>query len=238
MTDLKSLSTIELLHSTDKAVGAEKDAITNTTRHFQEVYAREAYLPKYPSMFEFLRKKYGYCNASAQMRIDAIKLISELPDVREKLETGELTMSAAANIQSFINSEKRSARPLSVAAQTELITNCLGKTKLEVQKEFGRLSHQADKADMIRVMAEAKGRVSVALTHKSHQNLQDILEAFSHVDPNMSLAQLIERLSEDGVKRYCPDRRSDAKSDFDVETEQMIAAKRSRYVPSKGAKHA
>ncbi len=53
---LKYLSNEELLASTDRAVAAEKAAITNVTRHFQEVFDRELYLPKYSSMFEMLSR--------------------------------------------------------------------------------------------------------------------------------------------------------------------------------------
>ena len=208
MNELKTLTTYELLMSTDKAVNVEKDAITNTTRHFEEVYRRKAYLPKYVTMFEFLTKKYGYCNGSAQIRINAIRLIADVPDVKEKLESGELSMSAAANIQSFIAVEKRSDRELTPAAKAELINACVGKSKFEVQKEFVKISPVVEKRDVVRAVDENRVRVNATLSDKAHANLKQLQDILSHVDPDMSLGDLIERLSEDGLDKYCPKRKA------------------------------
>ena len=255
MHELKRLTTGELLLSTDNAVSVEKDAITNTTRHFQEVYSRKAYLPTYATMFEFLTKKYGYCNGSAQIRINAIRLIADVPLVKEKLESGELSMSAAANIQSFIAVERRSERPLTPAAKAELINACVGKSKLEVQKEFVKISPVIEKRDVVRAVDESRVRVNATLSDRAHENLKQLQDILSHVDPNMSLGDLIERLSEDGLDKYCPKRKAERAKDRaakksmkttvaeandagesissdEIEPETELGTKRTRYIPA------
>ena len=225
MNELKTLTTHELILSTDKAVWAEKDAITNTTRHFQEVFERKAYLPKYGTMFDFLTKKYGYCDNSAQIRINAIRLIADVPDVKVKLESGDLSMSAASLIQSFIRSETKSERPLSPAAKTELIQACVGKSKFEVEKEFVKISPVVEKRDVVRAVEENRVRMSVTLTDKAHENLKQLQDILAHVDPNMSLGDLIERLSEDGLDKYCPRRKAERAK---VRAEKKISKRTSK----------
>ena len=107
MSALKNLTTNELLISTDRAVNVEKDAVRNTTSHFEEVFRRKAYLPTYATMFDFLTKKYGYCNNSAQIRINTIRLIADVPDVKQKLESGELTMVGGCKYSKFPRRRKK-----------------------------------------------------------------------------------------------------------------------------------
>ena len=233
MIELKTLTANELLLSTDAAVNVEKDAISNTTRHFEEVYRRKAYLPAFVSMFEFLTKKYGYCNGSAQIRINAIRLIADVPEVKEKLESGALSLSAAANILSFLAVEKRAERPIAPAAKAELINACVGKSKLEVQKEFVKISPVAEKRDVVRAVDENRVRVNATLTDKAHKNLKQLQDILSHVDPNMSLGDLIERLSEDGLDKYCAKRKAERAKDRAAKKAEKRAADAAKATASK-----
>ena len=84
--NLKIMTDKELLEETDAAVQVERDSTTKVIRHFQEIYDRRLFLPKYTSMFEMLRKEYSYCAGSAQIRLNAMNLIREIPEVEAKIE--------------------------------------------------------------------------------------------------------------------------------------------------------
>ncbi|RYG94765.1 MAG: hypothetical protein EON58_15545, partial [Alphaproteobacteria bacterium] len=99
---LARLTDDELLSLTESAVETERRQGLIVVKHFNEIYKRQLFLARgYPSMFEMLRKRYLYCAGSAQLRISSMKLMSEVPEVEAKLETGELSMSAAAQLQTF-----------------------------------------------------------------------------------------------------------------------------------------
>jgi 5-methylcytosine-specific restriction endonuclease McrA len=196
--NLKSLSNDELLTSTKTAVVAEKAAISNVTRHFQEIFVRRLYLPKYTSMFEMLREEYSYCAGSAQIRINAIRLIHDIPAVREKLERGEMSMSVASNIQSFLYAERKSDRPYSQNAKIELVETCAGKSVLEVQKEFARRNPDIEKREVTRPISENRLRVTLCR----------IKMLWSHIDPNMSRELLLDRMADLVLKQIDPQKKA------------------------------
>ena len=127
-----------------------------------------------------------------------------------------------------------------------MINACVGKSKLEVQKEFVKISPVVEKRDVVRAVDENRVRVNATLSDTAHANLKRLQDILSHVDPNMSLGDLIERLSEDGLDKYCPKRKAErakvraAKKSRITITEMNDAAEsisfdeieRTRYVPA------
>lgn len=126
--NLATLTDEELLYATDSAVQNEKAAVFNVTRHFVEVFRRKLYLPRYTSLFDMLRKKYGFCEPSAQLRLNAVRLMNDVPEVKEKIESGELSLTVAANIQSFLYKQAREDKPYSETAKLELVEVCANKS--------------------------------------------------------------------------------------------------------------
>ena len=117
---IASLSDSELIFDTKEAIQKEREATAIVVRYFQEIYDRELYLKHAcSSLFQFVTEKLGYCAGSAQLRINAMRLIQSVPEVELKIESGELSLTAAAKIQSFITLEKKKKRltqkkPLSI----------------------------------------------------------------------------------------------------------------------------
>ena len=185
-----------LLANTKAAVDNEKSAIATVTRHLQEIFERRLYLPKYASMFEMLRDEYGYCAGSAQIRINAIRLIRDIPCVREKLETGEISMSVVSNIQSLLYSEKRAERPYSHNAKIELVETCIGKSVSEAQKEFARCNPEIEKWEVLRPISDDRLRVSHSISTKLEEKLQEIKTLWSHIGPDISREALLDRIAD------------------------------------------
>ena len=204
MQNLKTISTNELLASTKEAVGREKSAIHNVTRHFHEIDRRRAYLPKYNSLYMMIRSEYGYAESVAQMRVDAVKLINQVPGVEQKLETGELSMTTAAQIQTFLSLESRAHRPYSINAKIELVDACKGKSKIEVQREFVRRNPEMERGDSIHPVSETRTRISTTVDNETLDNLNELKDLLAHTNPNMTLGDLLKRLAKDGLEKYSP----------------------------------
>lgn len=60
----------------------------------------------YPSMFEWLTKKFGYSNAAAYRRIEAARLLRVVPEVAKKLEEGSVSLSSLAKAQSAMRAQE------------------------------------------------------------------------------------------------------------------------------------
>ncbi|MFZ4403157.1 MAG: hypothetical protein ACOYOK_03565, partial [Pseudobdellovibrionaceae bacterium] len=90
----------EVLHNKlMELTSRERKLTTHILWHLAEVDRRKLYLQMaYPSFFEYLVRGLGYAPASAQRRIDAARLLAQLPQnesqqVAEKIEAGDLNLT-------------------------------------------------------------------------------------------------------------------------------------------------
>ena len=208
MTDMNAMTDVELLEKTKTAVQFERDSTTTVIRHFREISDRRLFLPAYTSMFEMLRREYLYCAGSAQIRLNAMYLIRDLPAVEAKIESGELSLSVAASVQSFLKLEKKNSRPYSENAKIELVETCIGKSVIEADREFARRNPEIEKRESVRHTSEDRVRVSHSLSVEVEEKLQRIKEIWSHVDPNMSREQLLNRMAEIVLNQVDPVRKA------------------------------
>jgi hypothetical protein len=170
----------ELILKTELAVKTERCSTAQVVRLFQEISRRKPYLERgFPNLYEMATKHFGYCAGSAMRRINAMRLMEALPAVESKLESGELSLSAASEVQSFFYSEAKQARPYSLNAKIELIETCLNKSRREVERELVRRNPEREKRETFRQTSLGRVRVSFSISAELNQKLnrlKDLLE--------------------------------------------------------------
>ena len=207
--NFRSLTDTQLIAGATTAVANERRITAETIKYFFEVNRRRLHLKMgYDSLFTMLRKHWGFCEPTAQLRKNAVFLMQDVPDVIEKIESGEMPVTVAANIQSFLYAEKRSDRAYSREAKIELIETCSGKSARDVQKEFVRRNPEIEKREVVRVTDENHVRVSHSISNKIEAKLQRIKLLWSHVEPNMSREQLLDRMAEITLDQIDPVRKA------------------------------
>lgn len=73
----------------------------------REVNERKLFLKLgFGSLFDFVTKDLGFEPSSAMRRIQAARIVSELPEVRNKIENGCLSLSVVSQVQSFFKKEE------------------------------------------------------------------------------------------------------------------------------------
>ena len=217
--NLKALSDDQLLSETSTVVASERRITADAIKHFYEINRRKLHLQLgYGSLFEMLRNKYGYCEATAQLRKNAVYLMQDVPDVIEKIESGVMPVTVAANIQSFLYAEKRLDRAYSPEAKAELIETCIGKSVRDVQKEFARRNPDFEKRESIKQVTEDRVRVSHSISNELEDKLQRIRRLWSHIDPNMSRETMLDRMAELTLDQIDPLRKAKRAENRKVKT--------------------
>jgi hypothetical protein len=258
--NLKTISNEELISRAETEVRLERESTLKIIKLFQEIYDRKLYLDcGFPSFYEMATKHFGYCAGSAMRRINAMKLIREIPQVESKIESGELSLSVASDVQSFLYQEAREERGYSKFEKIDLIKSCLGKTRKEAEEEFAKRNPERERRESSYAISQDRLRISFSISKELNEKLNHLKDLLSHVDPAMTTETLIERLSELGLDKYDPKRKaarakvreekrnkeskgsSDTKMRANVEgeieagTEPATSAaevKRSRYIPA------
>ena len=143
--ELRKLSDQELTVSTERAVLREREATDQVIEHLCEVQRRRLFAKLgYSNMFLYCTQKLKYGKASAQLRIDAMKLANDVPEVKEALKSGAVTLSSVATIQRFIRNEKTvSKKSYTAPEKHELFKMSENRSQNEVEKMLAGISPRA-----------------------------------------------------------------------------------------------
>ena len=206
MTEI-NLSNEDLLIATTNAIADERNKTAELIRLFQEIADRRLYLDYgYPTMFEMVTKHFGYCAGSAHRRIQTARLIESLPEFENKIENGELSLTAASQLQSFFH---REASDYSRDERIELVQTCLKKSTREVEAELCRRNPERERRETIRPISESRLRVSFSISAELNDKIDHLKALLSHTEANISTETLLERLVELGLDRHDPKRKAE-----------------------------
>jgi hypothetical protein len=124
---LQKLSDETLLSEIKTRVAREREMTLSILNHLREISRRRLFAQLgYSTLFAYATQELGYDAASAMRRIDAMRLLQEMPEVEEKIQQGHLSLSTAARAQSFFKKE-------TVAPETkkEILTTLENKWKFD-----------------------------------------------------------------------------------------------------------
>jgi hypothetical protein len=132
----RDLSESELLIQTETAAKIEQSATFALLEYLCEVDQRRAFaIDLYTSLFDYLVRGLGYSESQSAERVAAVRLIRQNDQARESLQAGKLTLTSAAQIQRFIQTERKvSNQPVTPERANVLIETCSSKSKREVEK--------------------------------------------------------------------------------------------------------
>ncbi len=132
----RHLSVDQLLTQTKTAALAEQSATFALLEYLCEVDQRRAYASElYTSLFDYLVRGLNYSESQSAERVAAVRLMRQNDEAREAIQVGQLTLTSAAQIQRFIQAERKVAnQPLTPERANVLIETCSGKSKREVEK--------------------------------------------------------------------------------------------------------
>ena len=102
------------------------------------------------------------------------------------------------------------ARPvpaLDAAQRQELVAQASGKSTREVKQLLAGVAPElARPADRVRALGDGRWELKVVIDSGCQRGIEQLRALLSHVDPHLTLGQLVERLVQDGLQRYDPGR--------------------------------
>lgn len=76
----------------------------------------------FPSLFSYVQNTLGYSEAQTYERIRACELASGIPEIKYKLESGEMSLTVVAKLASHVKRESTSVEKTKQLA--EVLTGC------------------------------------------------------------------------------------------------------------------
>ncbi|WP_413584872.1 HNH endonuclease [Bdellovibrio sp. HCB274] len=215
---MKHLSNNQLLAKVKDLVQQERRIQVEFLRHLREVEERRLFLDiGYGSLFDYVTKELGYSESAGYRRIQAMRLLKSVPEVQEKISNGEMTLTTAAQVQSFIRMETKREGGVSVECKRDLVAAVQSKSSREVEKIL--ISHSpaaALPAERVRALTETHMEVRLNIDEQLRRKLDHLKGLLSHSQYDMNYAELIELLADRELKRSDPELRR-------INSERMVS---------------
>ena len=229
---MSGLSDDQLLEQTTRLALLDHQIQVFVIDHLLDIESRGLYLSRgFPSLFAYVARGLGYSDASAWRRINAMKLCARIEGARERLRDGSLTLDAAAQLQAAFERRDRErahltrgvgsgmgsatkpngaappAPVLDVSARKALVERAVGKSTRQVMQMLAAVDPAlAVPADRVRPLSEGRWELKAVIDAECQRGLEQLRGLLSHVDPHMTLGQLVGRLVQEGLDRHDPGR--------------------------------
>lgn len=196
---MKNLNDLELVTHLRGLVLRERELVAEVLRYLREVEVRQLYLSRgHTSLFAFCREELGYSEPEAQLRIQSMRLVRQVPEVAAKIERGELSMSVAAQIQTAARREKL-ARPEVKA----LVNTLTGSSKREAERKIATLFPDTPRPERARAVSEELVEIRFTITREQAAQLEALLDRRAHTNFDRRYDKLFSALVAEDLARKC-----------------------------------
>lgn len=200
----KGLSDSQLEQTLQAAVTKENELKIQILHLLSEVERRRIYSKNYPSLFEYCIQVLKYSRAAAQRRIDSMRAMKLMPEIEEKIISGDLNLSSIAQAQSFFRQEAKIGKPYSVEQKKEVLIKLENKSTRECIKELIAISPESIPQEKRRELSPDKTELRVVLNKDLIKKLDKIKALMSHKNPTMTDQELIEVMAEALLQKIDP----------------------------------
>lgn len=198
MKNLISISNDSLHTETLHAAADEKAATLVLLEHLAEIDRRRLYAMRgYCSLWEYIQKALGYSESQAFERVAAMRLIVRVPEVKEELRAGMLTLTTTAKLGAHVRREKLA--PKETAA---LLQEVVGKTSREVERILVAQSCEPKRPDRVRAITQELTRVTMEVDEEFLKLVQQIKDLKGN--PALAMQEIFKTAMQEYVKRREP----------------------------------
>ncbi len=198
--NLKALSDQALLAATEKLAHEERELLLAVLAHLREIERRRLFCDLgFASLHAYAVKHLKYSDDQAARRINAMRLISDLPDVAAKVQSGKLSLSNASSAQTF---SKRTA--MSPEKKRDLVKKLENKSTREAEREMAAINPQAVRKDSVRSVTEETIEIRFSAPRELEAKLSQLRGILAHKSPHLTLAELVDKLADLGLTEWNP----------------------------------
>ncbi|MEZ0393218.1 MAG: HNH endonuclease [Pseudobdellovibrionaceae bacterium] len=206
--NLNSINDPTLIERTEKLVRQERELLTTVLHHLREIDRRRLYSALgYKSLLDFAVRRLGYPEDQAYRRISAMKLLKEIPQIEEKINAGEISLTHIGLAQSLFRQEKKiNQKEMSQTQKLSVLNQIANKPVREAERITLSLSTAPELVKPDRVNPLSADRIEVKFTARVgvQEKMERLKGWLAHQHPTLSLGELFEMLCDLGLKEWNP----------------------------------
>lgn len=175
--NLKHITDEQLIKDTKLLVTQELKCLVDVLNYFHEIESRKLFSEyKYPSMLDFAVKEFKYSAPAASRRIQASRLLGEIPSIGSKIASGTLSVTNLHKAASYFRKEKIK-EPL---IKEEIIKQLENKSYQECEKILFKLTPVPLPPESIRQVSQHHVQLRINVTEETHKKLDDLKALLGH----------------------------------------------------------
>jgi HNH endonuclease len=173
-------------------VSDERKITAEILKYLSQVERLKIYLELgYPSLFEFCVKELKYSESAAQRRISTMRLTTDLPEIKEKILSGTISLSVATQAHSFFRLKNRLNKPLNKNEKLNLLTQLENTTTRECEKTLLALEPGLITNDRDRYIDPETLEIKITVNSEFIKRLETLKNRLSHKMPNATTKDII-----------------------------------------------
>ncbi len=183
------LTTAEtLIHNKIKAlVITERATLVQILENLQVVYDTRLYAKMgYQSIIKYLICEHGYSESAAYRRMQALKLVKEIPEVKNLVKKGNLHLSGITTLQVMMKNQDKDSK-------LAIINKIQNKTNSEIQNEIFKLIPTASlPTESKRKISATETRISLNLSQKVLDKLEALKARTKCYDTALTIEKALD----------------------------------------------
>ncbi len=226
--NFNTLSNANLVSCFENFVRSERKITAQVLGCIAEIDRRCLYIEKgFTSLFDYLVKDVGYSPGAAMRRIDAARLLRELPEVVEKFESGSLTLSQATQVQRASREYKKiNKTTVSTEEKRELFLQIENSSQKETEQIIATaLALPVTPMQKETIHRDHSVTLTITLTSEQMKVLEQAQNMISHAVPGKNWAETLTYLAKKEVARRSTVRISKAPTAATVVNDKIEFAK-------------
>jgi hypothetical protein len=212
--NLRKISNDTLISELKDLVKRERELLANILHYLKELEIRKLYLEMgYPSLFTYLTDELGYSEGAAQRRIQAMRLIKDLPEVEQKIESGELSLTVASQLQGYIQRENKKrkeqkAQVLTPVEKLELVRRLEGTSSRECEIKLAEIVPETGiPREKTRILTPEQTLIQFTASKELMEKINRLKKIFSHQNPEGRYDLIFQKIIELAFDKHDPARR-------------------------------
>ncbi|WP_413575108.1 HNH endonuclease [Bdellovibrio sp. HCB290] len=198
------LSNTDLLTRFGKLVQTERKITHLVLECIAEIDARKLYLDKaYSSLYEFLVQEFGYSSSAALRRIESARLLREVPELAEKIESGAINLSQLSKVQQAVRAvQKIEDRKIDLEEKKELLNRIEHTTQQQTEVILCQaLSLPVLEENKERIHRDESVTLTITLSKEQMAILKQAQDLIAHALPKQNWADAITYLAKKEIQR-------------------------------------
>lgn len=195
---LQQLSDETLLRETEKLVQTEREILSALLQHLREIERRRLFSALgYSSLFAYCTGKLGYSEDQAQRRISAMRLLKELPEVEEKLQSGALTLTHLGLARAAFQREEFSREE-----KLQILSEIEQKPTRAAEQVLAGHAPVEQKPDSIKAVSTERVELRFTADAELLEKIETLKGRLAHQHPSLSLGELFQKLCDLGLEQW------------------------------------